>query len=120
MLTEDMVSTELTNYELSYFAGIRRVGRRPDQQGQPGVQHQGGQGEGRPGDKRQDRRPPRERRFEKPAEEKPEGGGEFSVDKWVAVLNDMLGHLSVFGVIGVSRYNLSSFNLNVTTQASVA
>ncbi|CAG5897011.1 SERPINE1 mRNA-binding protein 1 [Menidia menidia] len=61
--------------------GIRRVGRRPDQQGQPGSQHQGGQGEGRPGDKRPDRRPPRERRFEKPAEEKPEGGGEFPTDK---------------------------------------
>nr|XP_020441473.1 plasminogen activator inhibitor 1 RNA-binding protein-like isoform X2 [Monopterus albus] len=61
--------------------GIRRVGRRPDQQGQPGSQHQAGQGEGRPGDKRQDRRPPRERRFEKPAEDKPEGGGEFSTDK---------------------------------------
>ncbi|KAG7227242.1 hypothetical protein INR49_013902 [Caranx melampygus] len=61
--------------------GIRRVGRRPDQQGQPGSQHQGGQGEGRPGDKRPDRRPPRERRFEKPAEDKPEGGGEFSTDK---------------------------------------
>ncbi|KAM7401070.1 hypothetical protein PAMA_005322 [Pampus argenteus] len=61
--------------------GIRRVGRRPDQQGQPGSQHQGGQGEGRPGDKRPDRRPPRERRFEKPAEDKPEGGGEFSADK---------------------------------------
>ncbi|KAM8726902.1 SERPINE1 mRNA-binding protein 1 [Acanthopagrus schlegelii] len=61
--------------------GIRRVGRRPDQQGQPGSQHPGGQGEGRPGDKRPDRRPPRERRFEKPAEDKPEGGGEFSTDK---------------------------------------
>ncbi|XP_045907419.1 plasminogen activator inhibitor 1 RNA-binding protein-like isoform X2 [Micropterus dolomieu] len=61
--------------------GIRRVGRRPDQQGQPGSQHQGGQGEGRPGDKRPDRRPPRERRFEKPAEDKPEGVGEFSADK---------------------------------------
>ncbi|XP_077955293.1 SERPINE1 mRNA-binding protein 1 isoform X18 [Gasterosteus aculeatus] len=69
--------------------GIRRVGRRPDQQGQPGSQAQGGQGEGRPGDKRPDRRPPRERRFEKPAEDKPEGGGggggggggEFSADK---------------------------------------
>ncbi|XP_077955285.1 SERPINE1 mRNA-binding protein 1 isoform X6 [Gasterosteus aculeatus] len=68
--------------------GIRRVGRRPDQQGQPGSQAQGGQGEGRPGDKRPDRRPPRERRFEKPAEDKPEGGGggggggggEFSAD----------------------------------------
>uniref|UniRef100_A0A674MLK5 SERPINE1 mRNA binding protein 1 n=1 Tax=Takifugu rubripes TaxID=31033 RepID=A0A674MLK5_TAKRU len=41
--------------------GIRRVGRRPDQQSQPGSQHQGGQGEGRPGDKRPERRPPRER-----------------------------------------------------------
>nr|XP_020507429.1 plasminogen activator inhibitor 1 RNA-binding protein-like isoform X1 [Labrus bergylta] len=61
--------------------GIRRMGRRPDQQGQPGSQHQGGPGEGRPGDKRPDRRPPRERRFEKPAEDKPEGVGEFSVDK---------------------------------------
>ncbi|XP_020795129.2 plasminogen activator inhibitor 1 RNA-binding protein-like [Boleophthalmus pectinirostris] len=61
--------------------GIRRVGRRQDQQGQPGPQHQGGQGEGRPADKRPDRRPPRERRFEKPSEEKTEGGGEFSTDK---------------------------------------
>ncbi|CAF96339.1 unnamed protein product [Tetraodon nigroviridis] len=61
--------------------GIRRVGRRPDQQGQPGSQHQGGQGEGRPADKRPERRPPRERRFEKPAEDKSEGVGEFSVDK---------------------------------------
>lgn len=61
--------------------GIRRVGRRPDQQSQPGSQHQGGQGEGRPGDKRPERRPPRERRFEKPAEDKSEGVGEFSVDK---------------------------------------
>ncbi|TWW72796.1 RNA-binding protein PAI1 [Takifugu flavidus] len=60
---------------------IRRVGRRPDQQSQPGSQHQGGQGEGRPGDKRPERRPPRERRFEKPAEDKSEGVGEFSVDK---------------------------------------
>lgn len=70
------------------LSGIRRVGRRPDQQGQPGSQHQGGQGEGRLGDKRPDRRPPRERRFEKPAEDKPEGGGEFSTDKWVAVVTD--------------------------------
>ncbi|CAN9503130.1 unnamed protein product [Ophioblennius macclurei] len=61
--------------------GIRRVGRRPDQQGQSGPQHQGGQGEGRSGDKRPDRRPPRERRFEKPAEDKPEGGGDFPADK---------------------------------------
>ncbi|KAM3865604.1 SERPINE1 mRNA-binding protein 1 [Diretmus argenteus] len=61
--------------------GIRRVGRRPDQQGQPGSQHQGGQSEGRPGDRRPDRRPPRERRFDKPTEDKPEGGGEFSADK---------------------------------------
>ncbi|XP_056148733.1 plasminogen activator inhibitor 1 RNA-binding protein isoform X1 [Lampris incognitus] len=61
--------------------GIRRVGRRPDQQGQSGPQHQGVQGEGRPGDRRPDRRPPRERRFDKPAEEKPEGGGEFSAEK---------------------------------------
>uniref|UniRef100_A0AAZ1XDX9 Hyaluronan/mRNA-binding protein domain-containing protein n=1 Tax=Oreochromis aureus TaxID=47969 RepID=A0AAZ1XDX9_OREAU len=61
--------------------GIRRVGRRADQQGQSGSQHQGAQGEGRPGDKRPDRRPPRERRFEKPAEDKPEGAGEFTVEK---------------------------------------
>uniref|UniRef100_A0AAX7USX1 Hyaluronan/mRNA-binding protein domain-containing protein n=1 Tax=Astatotilapia calliptera TaxID=8154 RepID=A0AAX7USX1_ASTCA len=61
--------------------GIRRVGRRADQQGQSGSQHQGVQGEGRPGDKRPDRRPPRERRFEKPAEDKPEGAGEFTVEK---------------------------------------
>ncbi|XP_061903074.1 SERPINE1 mRNA-binding protein 1-like [Entelurus aequoreus] len=59
--------------------GIRRVGRRPEQQG---PQHQGGQGDGRPADKRPDRRPPRERRFEKPAEEKPEGSTmDFSADK---------------------------------------
>lgn len=61
--------------------GIRRVGRRPEQQGQPGPQHQGGPGEGRPADKRPDRRPPRERRFDKSSEDKPEGGGEFSTDK---------------------------------------
>ncbi|XP_050819500.1 plasminogen activator inhibitor 1 RNA-binding protein isoform X3 [Gopherus flavomarginatus] len=52
--------------------GIRRIGRRPDQQ-QP-------QGEGKPIERRQERRPPRERRFDKPTEEKGEGG-EFSVDK---------------------------------------
>ncbi|XP_066547856.1 SERPINE1 mRNA-binding protein 1 isoform X2 [Amia ocellicauda] len=73
--------------------GIRRVGRRPEQQQQQQTPHQGqqppqqgfqqqGQGEGRPGDRRPDRRPPRERRFEKPTEEKPEGG-EFSVEKSV-------------------------------------
>ncbi|XP_012716463.2 plasminogen activator inhibitor 1 RNA-binding protein isoform X1 [Fundulus heteroclitus] len=61
--------------------GIRRVGRRPEQQGQPGSQHQGGQGDGRPADKRPDRRPPRERRFDKPAEDKPEGGADFPADK---------------------------------------
>ncbi|XP_070397887.1 SERPINE1 mRNA-binding protein 1 isoform X5 [Nothobranchius furzeri] len=60
--------------------GIRRVGRRPDQQGQSGPQHQGGQSEARPGDKRPERRPPRERRFEKPAEDKPEGGAEIPSD----------------------------------------
>ncbi|KAG5847438.1 plasminogen activator inhibitor 1 RNA-binding protein-like isoform X1 [Anguilla anguilla] len=67
--------------------GIRRVGRRPDQEarqpGQGGGQQQGGQGEGRPGDRRPERRPPRERRFDKPAEDKPEGG-EFSVEKSVS------------------------------------
>uniref|UniRef100_A0A286XAH7 SERPINE1 mRNA binding protein 1 n=1 Tax=Cavia porcellus TaxID=10141 RepID=A0A286XAH7_CAVPO len=50
---------------------IRRVGRRPDQQLQ---------GEGKIIDRRPERRPPRERRFEKPLEEKGEGG-EFSVDR---------------------------------------
>ncbi|NXO27666.1 PAIRB protein, partial [Cisticola juncidis] len=55
--------------------GIRRIGRRPDQQ-----QQQQQQGEGKPIDRRPERRPPRERRFEKPAEDKGEGG-EFSVDK---------------------------------------
>ncbi|KAL2097359.1 hypothetical protein ACEWY4_006566 [Coilia grayii] len=60
--------------------GMRRVGRRQEQQGQAGAQQQGGQGEGRQGDRRPDRRPPRERRFDKPAEDKPEGG-EFPVDK---------------------------------------
>ncbi|XP_064848287.1 SERPINE1 mRNA-binding protein 1-like isoform X1 [Oncorhynchus masou masou] len=65
--------------------GIRRVDRRPDQQGQPGSQHKPGQGEGRPaGERRPDnRRPPRERRFDKPIEDKPDVGerGEFSADK---------------------------------------
>ncbi|XP_018113698.1 plasminogen activator inhibitor 1 RNA-binding protein isoform X2 [Xenopus laevis] len=68
--------------------GIRRVGRRPDQQQQqqqPAQQQQQpsqpSQGEGKPVDRRQsDRRPPRERRFDKPAEEKGEAG-EFSVDR---------------------------------------
>lgn len=60
--------------------GMRRVGRRPEQQGPVSSQHQGGQGEARPGDRRPERRPPRERRFDKPADEKPEGG-EFSADR---------------------------------------
>ncbi|CAK6432688.1 unnamed protein product [Pipistrellus nathusii] len=51
--------------------GIRRVGKRPDQQLQ---------GEGKIIDRRPEPRPPRERRFEKPLEEKSEGG-EFSVDR---------------------------------------
>ena len=71
---------------LAFVSGIRRVGRRPDQQapqpGQPGPQQQGGPGETRPSDRRPDRRPPRERRFDKPSDEKPEGS-EFSVEKWV-------------------------------------
>lgn len=54
-----------------YILGIRRIGRRPDQQPQ---------GEGKPVERRQERRIPRERRFDKPIEEKSEGG-EFSVDK---------------------------------------
>ncbi|KAL2089753.1 hypothetical protein ACEWY4_014441 [Coilia grayii] len=63
--------------------GMRRMGRRPEQQAPAGSQQQGGQGEGRPPtERRTDRRPPRERRFDKPAEEKPAGeGGEFSVEK---------------------------------------
>uniref|UniRef100_A0A3B4D525 Hyaluronan/mRNA-binding protein domain-containing protein n=2 Tax=Pygocentrus nattereri TaxID=42514 RepID=A0A3B4D525_PYGNA len=61
--------------------GMRRVGRKQEQQGQSGPpHHQGAPGEGRPGERRADRRPPRERRFEKPAEDKPEGG-ETSVEK---------------------------------------
>ncbi|XP_028666820.1 SERPINE1 mRNA binding protein 1a isoform X2 [Erpetoichthys calabaricus] len=70
--------------------GIRRVGRRPDQQSsqqapqlssqQPSNQQQGNQVEGKTGERRPERRIPRERRFDKPTEEKPEGG-EFSVDK---------------------------------------
>ncbi|MGH0164261.1 UNVERIFIED_CONTAM: hypothetical protein FKN15_053176 [Acipenser sinensis] len=79
--------------------GIRRVGRRPDQQGQSGFQQQGpppasqqhaGQGEGRPGERRPDRRPPRERRFDRPVEEKPEGG-EFSVEKESVVERPLRG-----------------------------
>ncbi|KAA0712970.1 RNA-binding protein PAI1 [Triplophysa tibetana] len=68
---------------------MRKVGRRPEQQGQPGSQQQGsqqqgGQGEARPpADRRPDRRPPRERRFDKPADDKPAEGGEFSVEKAV-------------------------------------
>lgn len=53
---------------------MRRMGRKPEGEGS---RPQGGQGEGRPAD----RRPPR--RFERPAGdsgEKPEGG-EFSVEK---------------------------------------
>ncbi|KAL0966801.1 hypothetical protein UPYG_G00300300 [Umbra pygmaea] len=65
--------------------GIRRVGRKPEQQVLPGSQRQGGQGEGRPAsDRRPDnRRPQRERRFDKPLEDKAEGGdrGEFTTDK---------------------------------------
>ncbi|XP_056316090.1 SERPINE1 mRNA binding protein 1a isoform X2 [Danio aesculapii] len=74
--------------------GMRKMGRRPEQQGQQGSQQQqqqqqqqapqqqAGQGEGRPpADRRPDRRPPRERRFDKPADEKPAEGGEFSVEK---------------------------------------
>lgn len=64
--------------------GMKKMGRRPEQQGQPGSQPQVGQGEARPpADRRPDRRPPRERRFDKPADEKPAEGGEFSVEKSV-------------------------------------
>nr|XP_042117331.1 plasminogen activator inhibitor 1 RNA-binding protein-like [Peromyscus maniculatus bairdii] len=52
--------------------GIRRVGRRPDQQLQ---------GEGEITDGRPERQTPRERRFEKPLEEKGSEGGEFSADR---------------------------------------
>ncbi|ELW72091.1 Plasminogen activator inhibitor 1 RNA-binding protein [Tupaia chinensis] len=51
--------------------GIRHVGRRPDQQLQ---------GDGKIIDRRPERRLPRERRLEKPLEEKGEGG-EFSDDR---------------------------------------
>lgn len=52
--------------------GVRRVGRKPEQQ-HPQV-------EGKPVDRRPDRRPqPRERRFERPVEEKADGG-EFSTE----------------------------------------
>ncbi|KAM9500537.1 SERPINE1 mRNA-binding protein 1-like isoform 1-T1 [Clarias gariepinus] len=60
--------------------GVRRVGRKQQQQ-----QDQHGQNtphqQGAPGDRRPERRVPRERRFEKPPEEKHEGG-EGSVDKF--------------------------------------
>ncbi|XP_062920254.1 SERPINE1 mRNA-binding protein 1-like isoform X1 [Mobula hypostoma] len=50
--------------------GVRRIGRKPEQQ------HS--QGEGKPGERRPDRRPqPRDRRFDRPVEEKADGG-EFS------------------------------------------
>ncbi|TRY59741.1 hypothetical protein DNTS_028405 [Danionella cerebrum] len=60
--------------------GMRRVGRKPDQLGSSGSQNPAGPGETRTGERRPERRPPRERRFEKPTEDKPEGG-EFSTDK---------------------------------------
>ncbi|MCI4375642.1 hypothetical protein PGIGA_G00111860 [Pangasianodon gigas] len=72
--------------------GMRRMGRRPEQQQaqqgsqqqQQQQQQQGGQGEGRPqAERRTERRPPRERRSDKPSEDKPAEGGEFSVDKSV-------------------------------------
>ncbi|XP_030630007.1 plasminogen activator inhibitor 1 RNA-binding protein isoform X2 [Chanos chanos] len=60
--------------------GIRRVGRRQEQDGRSGPQHQAGQGDSRQGDRRPDRRPPRERRFDKPSEDKSESG-EFIPEK---------------------------------------
>lgn len=67
--------------------GMRRMARRPEQQAQQGSQQhqqQGGQGEGRPqAERRTDRRPPRERRPDKPVEEKPAEGGEISVERSV-------------------------------------
>ncbi|XP_053354855.1 SERPINE1 mRNA binding protein 1a isoform X2 [Clarias gariepinus] len=84
--------------------GVRRMGRRPEQQAQQGSQQQQhhhhqqpppqqhqqqqgrgeGQGEGRPqAERRTERRPPRERRPDKPAEEKPAEGGESSAEKAV-------------------------------------
>uniref|UniRef100_A0A8C2Z980 SERPINE1 mRNA binding protein 1b n=1 Tax=Cyclopterus lumpus TaxID=8103 RepID=A0A8C2Z980_CYCLU len=89
--------------------GIRRVGRRPDQQGQPGSQNQGGQGDGRPGDKRPDRRPPRERRFEKPAEDKPEGADNEHNRLISSSLSGVKGHLcfleSLF-VVGCEYFSI--------------
>lgn len=69
--------------------GMRRVGRKPEGEG---TRPQAGQGEGRPPTDRRpvDRRPPR--RFERPAGEageKPEGG-EFSVEKWVNISNNII------------------------------
>uniref|UniRef100_F7IMF0 Hyaluronan/mRNA-binding protein domain-containing protein n=1 Tax=Callithrix jacchus TaxID=9483 RepID=F7IMF0_CALJA len=73
--------------------GIRRVGRRPDQQLQ---------GEGKITDRRPERPPSRERRFEKPLEEKGEGG-EFSVliDRLLTDLFEVVVVLEeVKGVVG--------------------
>ena len=80
-----MVSYQLSGVlkDVLSILGVRRMGRRPDQQGPTGSQQQGGQGEGRPPTERRtdQRRPPRERRFDKPGDEKPAEGGEFSVEK---------------------------------------
>ncbi|XP_077471797.1 SERPINE1 mRNA-binding protein 1-like [Stigmatopora argus] len=86
---KDMKIPVVDKDPLPDFFGVRRARRRPEQQQQQGhqaSQHPGAHGDGRPVDKRPDRRPPRERRFEKPAgaEEKPEGGGgsgDFFTDK---------------------------------------
>lgn len=58
-------------------AGVRRMGRK-QQEGQQGqnTSHQ----QGAPGERRPERRVQRERRFDKPPEEKHEGG-EASVEK---------------------------------------
>lgn len=80
------VAKTLCLCRLFIILGIRRVGRRPDQQLQ---------GEGKIIDRRPERRPPRERRFEKPLEEKGEGG-EFSVDRQDFLISS---YLSVYRVI---------------------
>ncbi|XP_053485988.1 plasminogen activator inhibitor 1 RNA-binding protein isoform X1 [Ictalurus furcatus] len=56
--------------------GVRRMGRKQQEQQGQSIPHQ----QGAPGERRPERRVHRERRFEKPPEEKHEGG-ESSVDK---------------------------------------
>lgn len=59
-----------------YVAGVRRMGRKQQEQQGQNTPHQ----QGAPGERRPERRVHRDRRFEKPPEEKHEGG-EVSVEK---------------------------------------